>query len=828
MNVSFNNGISEYDLHNDPNIPPYWHHYFSGQLYDLDIENNKRTNHDDSDDDDENNHGHHHHASDPSLDVTRFKRHFINCMVSHFRSNSAASLSLTSKNKSEEKNVDGGVGGGVLYTLKQMGRETVLNVNLDDVKKDYASIHRQLELYPECTIACMGFAAHKVFFGETLANAINIRLYQFYSSIPIKHLKASSVGRFVKLKGTVARVSNIKPVLTRMRFACTKCNSSQIVFFQDGKYVEPVRCVNRSCRSRRFNPDRSTAVTVDWQKIRIQEIVEDDMNHEAGRIPRNLDIEVTKDLVESCVPGDQIVVSGLVKMIAADQHAERYSNSRAKNTKAMYFIYLDGNSISNNKEVQKGHMDLTQFNLKDLKFIQDVSQEKDLFHLIVNSLCPAIFGLEMVKAGLCLGLFGGVQKYTNEKEKMAVRGDPHLLVVGDPGLGKSQLLTAVSHVAPRGVYVCGNTTTASGLTVTVVRDGSSGDYSLEAGALVLADQGTCFIDEFDKMKHEHQALLEAMEQQSISIAKAGIVCNLPARCSVIAAANPVGGHYNRAKTVSENLKISPALLSRFDLIFILLDRPDRQRDELLSNHVMNLHNGFNNDSGAKKSADFSNHQAYSQYSHDRVAAMMRTQAANTQLDGGMKLRLKEYLRPGKRFVPMPGPLLRKYIAYVRKYVHPTLSNDAKQVLQSYYLKLRQQYHTSDSTPITTRQLESLIRLAQARAKIELRDKVTEQDALDVIEIMSESLYDVLTDETGQVDLSRNSGYSKLKGMKGFIVKLQEISSVTGKDSFTVDELRRHADTVQMSDKFEELLYKANHIGYLLKQADRSYKFTATK
>lgn len=760
----------------------------------------------------------------------------------------------TSKNNSKNNSSSSS---SSFYELKQVGRELVLDVHLEELRKHVPHVQRQLELYPQCTISCIGFAAHTVFLsssnsddsGENVSEndgsimkkchekgMINVRLYQFYSSIPIKHLKASSVGRFVKVRGTVARVSNIKPVVTRMRFSCTKCLTSQIMFFQDGKYVEPIKCVNRTCRSRRFNPDRSTAMTVDWQKIRIQEIVEDDassmMNQEAaGRIPRNLDIEVTKDLVESCVPGDQVTVSGLVKMISTDQHAERYTNTRARNTKAMYFVYLDANSITNNREVQKGHMDLTQFSLKDLKFIQDVSQEKDLFHLVVNSLCPAIFGHEIVKAGLCLGLLGGVQKYTNEKEKMTVRGDPHLLIVGDPGLGKSQLLTAVSHVAPRGVYVCGSATTASGLTVTVVRDVSTGDYSLEAGALVLADQGTCCIDEFDKMKHEHQALLEAMEQQSISIAKAGIVCNLPARCSVIAAANPVGGHYNRAKTVSENLKISPALLSRFDLIFILLDRPDRKRDELLSEHVMNLHNGFNNGNGdAGNRRDMPPHPqlAYSQYNHDRVSAMMRTQMGGTQLDGGMKLRLKEYLRPGKRFVPMPAPLLRKYIAYVRKYVHPTLSNDAKQVLQSYYLKLRQQYHTSDSTPITTRQLESLIRLAQARAKIELRDKVTEQDALDVIEIMSESLYDVLTDETGQVDLSRNSGYSKLKGMKGFIVRLQEMSSSMGKDTFTMDELRRCAESIQMGDKFDELLNKANHIGYLLRQADRSYKFTATK
>jgi DNA helicase MCM8 len=771
---SRNRGIREDDYMNDPDIPPYWHYYFPGEPYDLD-------------------------RDDDNSQLNR--KELVSRMMHHFK-----------KNKQN-------------YSLRIIGRETSLHIDLQIVAEDITNIMEVLTVYPTQTIACFALSAHRIWHGEVAASMINVRLFNFYLATPIRHLKASSVGRFVMIKGTVVRVSNIKPVVTQMKFVCNKCKAGQIRFFQDGKFIPPDKCINRSCKGRTFLPDRSSAVTVDWQKIRLQEIVENDSQHEAGRIPRTVEIEMTKDMVEAAVPGDQVSICGTVKMISTDQNSEKYSGGRGKSAKAMYFLYLDGNSLSNNKEVQKGYMDLTQFSLKDLKFIQDISQEKELFHLVVNSLCPTIFGHEIVKAGLCLGLFGGVQKYTNEKDKMAVRGDPHMLVVGDPGLGKSQLLTAVSHVAPRGVYVCGNTTSTSGLTVTVVRDPGSGDYSLEAGALVLADQGTCCIDEFDKMRQEHQALLEAMEQQSISIAKAGIVCTLPARCSVIAAANPAGGHYNRAKTVSENLKISPALLSRFDLIFILLDRPDKNRDKMLSDHVMNLHSGFEDEHHVPKRQD----AMYTQFDNDRKAASTQSyRPGATQLDAGMNKRLREYLRPGKKFIPMPPRLLRKYIAYARKYVHPVLSDDAKQILQSYYLKLRQNHHSSDSTPITTRQLESLIRLAQARAKIELRESVTEQDALDVIEIMSESLYDVLTDETGQVDLTRNTGYSKLKGMKAFVAKMQDVSSITGKDIFSVDELRNYADSVNLGNQFEQVLDKANHIGYLLKQANRCYKFTATK
>lgn len=163
--------------------------------------------------------------------------------------------------------------------------------------------------------------------------------------------------------------------------------------------------------------------------------------------------------------------------------------------------------------------------------------------------------------------------------------------MGDPGLGKSQMLQAAANLAPRGVYVCGNTTSTAGLTVSLSKETGSGDFALEAGALVLADQGCCCIDEFDKMGSQHNALLEAMEQQCVSLAKAGVVCSLPARTSILAAANPTGGHYNKAKTVSENLKMSSALLSRFDLVFILLDKPDEETDSILSEHVMALHSG---------------------------------------------------------------------------------------------------------------------------------------------------------------------------------------------------------------------------------------------
>lgn len=460
--------------------------------------------------------------------------------------------------------------------------------------------------------------------------------------------------------------------------------------------------------------------TIDWQTIKVQEIMDDDQR-ESGRIPRTVECELTADLVDSCVPGDMVTVTGIVKATGTEEN-----RNKSNKDKCMFLLYLHVNAVNNNKG-GTGATEQTsglamEFSIKELYAIQEIQAQKNLFRLIVGSLCPSIYGHEMVKAGLVLGLFGGTQRYLNDKNRIPVRGNPHILVVGDPGLGKSQMLQAVSNVAPRGVYVCGNATSTSGLTVTLSKEGSSGDYSLEAGALVLGDQGCCCIDEFDKMGSQHQALLEAMEQQSISIAKAGVVCSLPARTSILAAANPVGGHYNKAKTVSENLKMGSALLSRFDLVFILLDKPDEEMDCMLSEHVMALHAG-------KKSA------------FGVVTARRRSREDSSSDEDEMRRQweadkpLSERLKIGRNeeFDAIPSQLLRKYVGYARTYVHPKLTPAAAEVLQNFYLDLRQQHHSADSTPITTRQLESLIRITQKCSNIEPQKfvlaKLTERNAI---------------------------------------------------------------------------------------------------
>lgn len=446
----------------------------------------------------------------------------------------------------------------------------------------------------------------------------------------------------------------------------------------------------------------------------------------------------------------------------------------------------------------KSQVEFTYLDYSAIRELFDLGPE--LFKLLVASLCPSIYGHELVKAGLLLALFGGTSKYLNDSSHVPVRGDPHVLIVGDPGLGKSQMLQSCFDVAPKSVFVTATGASTTGLTVTITK-GAGNEFVMEAGALVLADEGCCCIDEFDKMPNQHPALLEAMEQQSISLAKSGVSCSVKAQTAILAAANPVGGHYNKAKTVSENLKMHPALLSRFDLVFILIDKPDEELDCKLSDHIMNLH---------RKSSD----------------SMISSSLSSNSLLASDTLSAKLIQKPDEVLDLLPRDLMKKYIAYARKYVKPKLTSEAAQVIQDFYMELRRTHQSSDATPITTRQLESIIRLTQARAKLNLRSDATAQDAMEVIEIMKSSMLDTFSDEVGQLDFSRSlhgSGMSKGSAKKKFVAILEKFGQ-QGTKLFSTDQLKQIAMEVGLaSDKFSDTLESLNTQGYLLKKGQGMYQ-----
>nr|KJB16813.1 hypothetical protein B456_002G248900 [Gossypium raimondii] len=620
---------------------------------------------------------------------------------------------------------------------------------LCDIEEFYA----KMEDKPKIALSCMSAAIHQVllnnqdFYLEE-GKKINIRLHNYPESMTVlKNLKAAYIA-----------------------------------------------CTIHGCKSRTFKPIRSSAQAIDFQKIRLQELLKSE-DHEEGRVPRTVECELTEDLVDLCIPGDVATVTGIIRVI--NNYMDIGGGKSKGRNQGFYYLYIEAVSIKNSKSLSvtedmedsnsdaraKELVDLFSFSPRDLEFIVKFSKEhgSDVFRQILQSICPSIYGHELVKAGITLALFGGVRKHSMDRNKVPVRGDIHVIVVGDPGLGKSQLLQAAAAVSPR-------------------------------GAMVLADGGLCCIDEFDKMSAEHQALLEAMEQQCVSVAKAGLVASLSARTSVLAAANPVGGHYNRAKTVNENLKMSPALLSRFDLVFILLDKPDEQLDKQLSEHIMSLHAGYGESSPALKKP--------------RIAkAAQNVEAITMRVKGGSLVsRLRLDPKKDADFVPLPGALLRKYISYARTYVFPRMSKPAAEILQKFYLQLRDRNTAGDGTPITARQLESLVRLTQARARVDLREEITVQDAKDAVEIMKESLYDKYVDEHGFVDFGRSGGMSQQKEAKRFLSALNKQSELQQKDCFSISEIYSLADRIGLRvPDIDTFVDNLNSVGYLLKKGPKAYQ-----
>ncbi|CAI5514549.1 unnamed protein product [Closterium sp. Naga37s-1] len=719
-----------------------------------------------------------------------------------------------------------------------------------------------LEAAPEEALACLGAAATEMFLERGLIEApalpsasacasqhassrLAVRLVDHTDSvIEFKKLKASSLDRLVTVCGTVVRVGPLRPLVVAMDFTCTRCGAITSLSFPDGRFTQPTACGHDNCRNRTFLQNRAGARKINFQTIRLQELTGGTGGGEdMGRMPRVVDCELREDLADACLPGDVVAVCGIVKII--NNETDVGGGRSKKREQCLFQLYIDAISVVNANSqsttpsaaattaatatpalrsppsaggASGGAVELGEEDLRGiLEYVVEHEGEGDLFQHIVHSFCPSIYGHVLVKAGIILSLFGGVRKHEGDANRVPVRGDVHALLVGDPGMGKSQLLKAAAAVAPRGVYVCGSGASSVGLTVAVVKDGPGGEYAFEAGAMVMADQGTCCIDEFDKMGNEQQALLEAMEQQSVSVAKAGLLANFSARTAVLAAANPVCGHYNRARTLNENLKLSAALLSRFDLIFILLDRPDHHTDQRLSEHVLQMHAGMPSRSKASKRS-----------SHLFLTAPSATDGHASHLDLPLSHRLRLRSSAARNFSPLSPARLRQYIAYARTHVHPRLSEEARAVIKAFYLRLREHSRAMDGPPITARQLESLVRLAEARARVELREEVTEADAQEAVELMGECLLDKLTDEAGNIDAGRGGSSSKSKESKRFLAALQRTAKQAIKTCFSRKELAQLADDMCLRvPDLDALIDSLNEAGFLLKKGGGLFQVRVT-
>lgn len=685
-----------------------------------------------------------------------------------------------------------------------------------------------------------------------------IRLIHVVPQLPMADIKTGLVKKFLSIKGNVVKARPKRLRVATADFSCPKCAALVAHTFEQGRFSMPAKCSNDSCKSRTFTLIRPTARYTNVQELRLQESQEESTTH-AGRTPRQLEVLLTQpDLIDSCRPGDIVLLACHVDAINTAVAAGR-AGKRALQETSTYKLFLQGHSITtlsekggrssseqqqssrshqrnnNNVYSQQQIQNITQLCHADHRCLSLMERRAFPFDLLVRSVCPSIIGHHSVKAGILLCLLGGTPTSLQQQQQdrgNSIRSNSHILIVGDPGMGKSQMLNAATQLAARSVYVGGNTSSTTGLTVTLTKE-EGGETGIEAGALVLADQGVACIDELDKCKHL-DGLLEAMEQQQVSIAKAGVVACLPARCSVIAAANPKHGSYNMSKTVAENLNMARPILSRFDLVFILRDRADKDQDRLVSSNIMNLYRrqggAINGDGGG--GAQDTTAQLEEQYLTIGKENLPFSQSQGAVEQGQERKEKRVPLEKRLAWVSgfneaLPAGLVRDYIAYAREFCKPKLTVEAAEILKEYYMNLRYPEdgrHRRDNVPITTRQLEALIRLSQARAKACLREFVLREDALDVVDLLRRSVEQVHTDEYGIVDRTR-AGAAGLSNRKMRKIFTQEVHNMIGVGAeCSLDDLRRVADRVQCSiSEFQTMIEDMRNNGILMKKADGQYQ-----
>ena len=511
---------------------------------------------------------------------------------------------------------------------------------------------------------------------------LNIRFEHLSNIIPLKTLLSKYIGTFVAADGIVRKTDEIRPRIETGVFECRGCMRLHEVEQTSANHIiEPSLC--SECGGRSFRLLQEESKYVDTQTARMQEPLE---NLSGGTEPKQMLMILEDDLVDKLNPGDKVRITGTLKTFR-EERSGKFKN----------YIYV------NHIEALEQEFEELHLSEEDEEEILELSKDPHIYEKIIKSTAPSIKGYRDVKEAIALQLFGGASKQLEDETKL--RGDIHILIVGDPGIGKSQILKYVSRLAPRSIYTSGKGTTGAGLTAAAVRD-ELGGWSLEAGALVLGDQGNVCVDELDKMRSEDRsALHEALEQQTVSIAKAGIMATLNSRCSVLAAANPKFGRFDRYKVLAEQIDLPAPIISRFDLIFVIEDKPSKERDSELAEHILKTHQ-FN-------TVDYE----------------------------------------------IEPELLRKYIAYARKNVNPRLTEDANNVLKEFYVSTRNSNpEEQGAVPITARQLEAIIRLSEASAKIKLKETVEREDAEKAVRLQMACLKEVGVDpETGEIDSDIVSG-----------------------------------------------------------------------
>ncbi|HNV01248.1 MAG TPA: minichromosome maintenance protein MCM, partial [archaeon] len=520
--------------------------------------------------------------------------------------------------------------------------------------------------------------------------------------INLKDISSKHLNKMICVEGLMRQITDVLPKLIMAVWKCRRCgNIYKIPQDKKTKLTPPNMC---ECHSREFELLEDKSGFIDYQKIEIQEPLEKLKGNEQAVY---LKVFVSDDIVNKVAAGDKTKFVGVLRLLPPD-----------KEKKNIYGKYLEVNYL---EETQKEFAEV-EVSKEEQEEIRKLATDPNVYELLVDSIAPAIYGHSIVKESIALQLFGGVTK--NLPNKQMIRGNIHVLLIGDPGCGKSQLLTAANNIAPKSIYISGKTTSGVGLTASAVKDEfGEGGWTLKAGALVLSSGGVCMADELDKMEaQDRSALHEAMEQGMISVAKAGIVTRFKSDTSLLAAANPKFSRFDPFTPFLEQIELPASLISRFDLFFMIKDVLDRTMDQKISDHILVTHQ-----SGEKLKQSSITGKALSKKDMEKI---------------------EEVTKP-----KIDPELLRKYISYARQKCFPILSEESMKTISEFYVGLRDQGRGKGTYAATARQLEGLVRLSEASARVRLSNIVEIEDAERAIRLVKKSLEETVTDpETGNIDI----------------------------------------------------------------------------